>query len=77
MMKIEQSALLLQAVVGASIASIAMAVKKEEQIGIPTPGPFPISGFASGEYTTTPFPSDARSKLHRPLSFGSIPADGH
>ena len=70
MMKIEQSALLLQAVVGASIASIAEAMKKEEQIGIPTPGPFPMSGFASGEYTATHSPSDARSKLHRPLSFG-------
>ena len=69
-MKIEQSALLLQAVVGASIASIAEAMKKEEQIGIPTPGPFPMSGFASGEYTATHSPSDARSKLHRPLSFG-------
>ena len=59
MMKIKQS-VLLQAVVGASIASIAMAVKKEEQIGIPTPGPFPLSGFASGEYYHTPFPSEAR-----------------
>jgi len=53
MTKINQSAL-LQAVVGASIAAIAKAGKEQP---ITTPGPFPTSGFTSGELPST---SDAR-----------------